>query len=236
MDGQKFDDLIREFCSTRLTRWSAIRGLVTGTAAAGHGSDHPLPMTPTPRPRRAGPTLRTRVARIRAGPTPRTRAARTRAGPTPRTRARAARRRAATRRRRRTPRRRGLAASRASRLRVTNPRRKIPRLRHRHSVVQGIRSFATRATKARPQARTMSRTAPPARPSATVTRGTVAITTRMTVCVCHSRGSPVLTAALFSRVTPSASRAMRPQASAQRLPVSARRIQNATRMTVRSAP
>jgi hypothetical protein len=34
MDGEKFDDLIRQFCTTRLTRLSALRGLVAGAAAA----------------------------------------------------------------------------------------------------------------------------------------------------------------------------------------------------------
>ena len=34
MDGEKFDDLIRRICTTRLTRMSALRGLVGSAAAA----------------------------------------------------------------------------------------------------------------------------------------------------------------------------------------------------------
>jgi hypothetical protein len=34
MDGEKFDNLIKRFCTTRLTRKSALRGLVAGAAAA----------------------------------------------------------------------------------------------------------------------------------------------------------------------------------------------------------
>src|SRR5215208_6354303 len=38
MDGQKFDELVKQFCTTRLTRLSALRGLVAGAAAAVTGS------------------------------------------------------------------------------------------------------------------------------------------------------------------------------------------------------
>jgi hypothetical protein len=38
MDGQKFDELIKQFCTTRLTRWSALRGLVAGVATTVTGS------------------------------------------------------------------------------------------------------------------------------------------------------------------------------------------------------
>src|SRR5918993_2133500 len=38
MDGQKFDELIRSICTTRLTRWGALRGLVAGVAATVTGS------------------------------------------------------------------------------------------------------------------------------------------------------------------------------------------------------
>ena len=38
MDGQKFDELIKQFCTTRLTRLSALRGLVAGVAATVTGS------------------------------------------------------------------------------------------------------------------------------------------------------------------------------------------------------
>jgi hypothetical protein len=34
MDGEKFDDLLKRFCTTRLTRLDALRGLVAGAAAA----------------------------------------------------------------------------------------------------------------------------------------------------------------------------------------------------------
>ena len=33
MDGQKFDELIKQVCPTRLTRLSALRGLALGAAA-----------------------------------------------------------------------------------------------------------------------------------------------------------------------------------------------------------
>src|SRR5215203_2542736 len=38
MDGQKFDELIKQICTTRLTRLNALRGLVAGAAAAVTGS------------------------------------------------------------------------------------------------------------------------------------------------------------------------------------------------------
>src|SRR5215216_2806487 len=38
MDGKKFDSLIKRFCSTQMTRKSALRGLVAGAAAAITGS------------------------------------------------------------------------------------------------------------------------------------------------------------------------------------------------------
>src|SRR5829696_8551773 len=38
MGPQKFDDLVKQFCTTRLTRWGALRGLVAGAAAAVTGS------------------------------------------------------------------------------------------------------------------------------------------------------------------------------------------------------
>src|SRR5687768_3721735 len=38
MDGQKFDELVKQFCTTRLTRLSALRGLVAGVAATVTGS------------------------------------------------------------------------------------------------------------------------------------------------------------------------------------------------------
>jgi len=38
MDGKKFDSLIKQFCTTRLTRKSALRGLVAGAAAAVTGA------------------------------------------------------------------------------------------------------------------------------------------------------------------------------------------------------
>jgi hypothetical protein len=38
MDGQKFDELIKQFCTTRLTRWGALRGLVAGVATTVAGS------------------------------------------------------------------------------------------------------------------------------------------------------------------------------------------------------
>ena len=34
MDGEKFDALLKRICTTRLTRISALRGLVAGAAAA----------------------------------------------------------------------------------------------------------------------------------------------------------------------------------------------------------
>jgi len=38
MDGKKFDSLIKQFCTTRLTRKNALRGLVAGVAAAVTGA------------------------------------------------------------------------------------------------------------------------------------------------------------------------------------------------------
>ncbi len=34
MDGKNFDDLVKQFSTTRLTRWAALRGFVAGAAAA----------------------------------------------------------------------------------------------------------------------------------------------------------------------------------------------------------
>src|SRR5690242_12197874 len=34
MDGRQFDQIVKQFCTTPLTRWSALRGLMAGLVAA----------------------------------------------------------------------------------------------------------------------------------------------------------------------------------------------------------
>ena len=74
MDGQKFDELVKQFCTTRLTRWSALRGLVAGAAATVTGAAVLSDDAEARARRAAAPTARARARARAAAPTARARA------------------------------------------------------------------------------------------------------------------------------------------------------------------